>query len=115
MYNENKNENIGSDEDGQNTELLERGEISATRRSENDIREYSKNTRTLKGLLGLSYEELQTNNIRAGHSGWLENYYGSHGFGDTNDKHAAGRFLQSNVRKLSGTRLKTTYTILNIM
>ena len=105
-YNENKNENKGSDKDGQDTELLERGEISASRGSENNIREFGKNTRTLAKYLGLSDKELRRNNIRAGESGWLEDYQGNAGFGGYAEKQRVRGLFQSICRKLSGTKLK---------
>lgn len=95
----------------QNSELLERGEISAAYRSEDDIWKHSKNTRMLKSLLGLTDEQLRNNNIKAGDTGWLESYQGSNGFGEPDDKQKARRFLQGVHRKLSRTKLKNVDTV----
>ena len=101
----------GQNENNRNTELLERGKVQTSNRSENDIWKHSKNTRTLQGLLGLSNKELQERNIRAGASEWLENYTGELGFGTFDEKQRVRRFLQSVCRKLSKTQLKSTDTV----
>ena len=101
----------GQNENNSNTELLERGKVQTSNRSENDIWKHSKNTRTLQGLLGLSNKELPERNIRAGASEWLENYTGELGFGIFDEKQRVRRFLQSVCRKLSKTQLKSTDTV----
>ena len=99
------------DERNQDTGILEGETIPTSGRSEDNIREYSKNTRTLKGILGLSYEQLRRNNIKAGQSGWLEDYQGANGVGDRDGKQKARRFLQSFRRELSRIKLRNYDTV----
>ena len=92
--------------DSQYSKILGRREISTSNRGENNIRKYSKNTRTLQGLLGISDAELRKGNFRAGQSEWLEGYHGELGFVDPGEIKRLRRFLQSFRRELSETKLK---------
>lgn len=93
-------------EGNQDAGVLERTEVSTSSRSENHNREYSKNTKSLQRILGVSDEELRQGNFRAGQSEWLENYKGELGYGDYNEKQRMRRFLQSFCRELSRKPLK---------
>ena len=99
------------DERNQYTNILAGKTVSTFDRSEDNIWEHSKNTRTLKGILGLSYEQLRRNNIKAGQSGWLEDYQGANGVGDRDGKQKARRFLQSFRRELSRIKLRSYDTV----
>ena len=90
---------------------MERGTFSAVGGSENGVRRYSKNTRTLQGLLGVSDRELQKSGFKAGQSQWIEDYQGSYGYGDSNEKQRVRRFFQSVYGKLSRTKLKSFDTV----
>lgn len=96
---------------GKNSEILAESTVSTIDGSENNIWEQSKNTSKLKGLLGYSNEYVRKNNIRAGDTGWLEDYQGANGFGEPNDKQKARRFLQSFHGKLSRTELNQNDTV----
>jgi hypothetical protein len=94
-----------ANENSSDTGILEGRKISTANRSGNDIREYSKNTRKLKGLLGYSDEYVKRHNIKAGETGWLEDYQGANGYGKPDDKQKARRLLQRIHRELSGIKL----------
>ena len=100
-----------ANENSSDTGILEGRKISTANRSGNDIWEYSKNTRTLQGLVGLSNDELRKVNFKAGQSEWLESYQGESGFVNHSEIQRLRRFLQSFRRKLSETKLKDTDTV----
>lgn len=100
-----------ANENSSDTGILEGRKISTANRSGNDIREYSKNTRKLKSLLGYSDEYVKRHNIKAGETGWLEDYQGGLGFVDPREIQRMRRFLQSFRRNLSETKLKDTDTV----
>ncbi len=93
------------------TEVLGRSKISTVGGSDNVVGKQNKNTRTLKGLLGLSDEQLQRLDFKAGDSEWLENYQGELGYGDSQEKQRVRRFLQRFRGKLSRTELRDTDTV----
>jgi hypothetical protein len=97
--------------ESENSEPLEGEGISTAYRSENGFGEYSKNTRTLQSLLGISDSELRKGNFRAGQSEWVENYTGELGFVEPAEIQRLRRFLQSFRGKLSRTKLKNTDTV----
>ena len=90
---------------------MERSKISTVGGSDNAVGKQNKNTRTLKGLLGLSDEQLQRLDFKAGDSEWLENYQREFGYGDYQEKQRVRRFLQSFRGKLSRTKLTCFDTV----
>ena len=116
FYNENgitnqTNGGIYENEQSENPDLLEREKISTIGRSEDSNGEYSKNTKKLKGILGVSNEELRSGNFKAGQSEWLENYKGKFGVIDPYEIKRMRRFLQSFCGELSRTKLKSKDTV----
>ena len=99
------------DERNQYTNILAGKTVSTFDRSEDSDGEYSKNTRKLKGLLGISNEELRTGNFKAGQSEWLENYKGEFGFVDPYEVKRMRRFLQSFCGELSRIKLRSYDTV----
>ena len=100
-----------NNEDGKDSSVLAGRAVSTSYRSEHNIRQHGKNTKLLQGLLGYSDTDVEKYNLRAGETGWLEDYQGANGFGKPDDKQKARRFLQSVSGKLSRTKLKNVDTV----
>ena len=112
-YNKGKEKIGGKDgtQESGNAGVLERRTVSAVDGSDDHIRKQNKNTKSLQGFLGYDDVYVRENNIRAGESGWLEDYQGDNESGKTNDQQRSRRFLQSILGRLSRTELKQTDTV----